>query len=258
MKINELHYSPFERGVKDLNSKDLECLRDVSEGWHIEYKREIPNPKTIAKSVSSFANTYGGWIFYGIGQRSDADPVAESFPGIDDADCEKKISSIKEAVKFHVSPSPFFEVFKIDGPNNIIGLGENRSIIGIFVPRSNTAPHIHSSGVIFSRVSDLSDPRPLNDRYLIDELFKRQEMLSEWYKRWQDRDPVFSNAEQEKCYFRFMLIADLSREKNDWRELNLSDLKKTLTKKDKKMPSIKFDAFYVSPSGFIAQQQGGG
>jgi len=42
----------------------LEILKEKYEGWYVEYKRQLPKNSAIAKSVTSFSNTYGGWLFY--------------------------------------------------------------------------------------------------------------------------------------------------------------------------------------------------
>jgi predicted HTH transcriptional regulator len=75
-------YSPFQKDFVQLDASDLTALRTVAEGWYVEYKREVPNASSIAKSVSAFANTYGGWLFYGIEEKSRDEPVAGAFPGI--------------------------------------------------------------------------------------------------------------------------------------------------------------------------------
>ena len=53
-------YNPFSKEIDQLDSGDLEKLRQVHEGWYVEYKAELPKAKAIAKAISAFANTYGG------------------------------------------------------------------------------------------------------------------------------------------------------------------------------------------------------
>ena len=54
-------YSPFDKALKDLLAADLANLKIVNEGWYVEYKSELVNARALAKAVSAFANTYGGW-----------------------------------------------------------------------------------------------------------------------------------------------------------------------------------------------------
>jgi predicted HTH transcriptional regulator len=77
-----LAYNPFNCDIDELTPDHLAVLRDTSEGWYIEYKREASKTRDIAKSLSAFANHYGGWIFYGIVGSDDGRNTAESFPGM--------------------------------------------------------------------------------------------------------------------------------------------------------------------------------
>src|SRR5580700_5309520 len=103
-------YSPFQKEIKDLGVEDLSVLRDIAEGWYVEYKREIPNAASIAKSVSAFANTYGGWLFYGVEQQSTGHPVAASFPGIARIEVDGALQRIRQAVADHMNPTTHFDI----------------------------------------------------------------------------------------------------------------------------------------------------
>ena len=72
-------YSLFAKPLADLNVADLSVLRYVPEGWYVEYKREVPSPKPLAKAVAAFANTYGGWLFLGIEESSEEPATAGAF-----------------------------------------------------------------------------------------------------------------------------------------------------------------------------------
>ena len=50
-------YSPFNKNIQEIQSADLKELKQSTEGWYIEYKREAPNASALAKSISAFANT---------------------------------------------------------------------------------------------------------------------------------------------------------------------------------------------------------
>ena len=77
-----ISYNPFKKEIQDLQATDLAVLLEVAEGWFIEYKQgEVP-PANIAKSLSAFANHYGGWVFYGIEEAADGSHQAGAFPGI--------------------------------------------------------------------------------------------------------------------------------------------------------------------------------
>lgn len=63
---------------------DLNTLIDneVKEGFYIEYKSDFQKPPKIAKSITSFANTYGGWYFIGIDDEEKTN-IAKSIAGFD-------------------------------------------------------------------------------------------------------------------------------------------------------------------------------
>jgi predicted HTH transcriptional regulator len=91
-------YSPFDKPFTDISAEDLVALTEATEGWYIEYKREVPKADAIAKSIAAFANTYGGWLFYGVEEKSKAEPVAGSFPGIDRADVDPSMQRMRQAI----------------------------------------------------------------------------------------------------------------------------------------------------------------
>jgi predicted HTH transcriptional regulator len=115
-------YSPFQKPISDLEAADLDVLKDVNEGWYVEYKREVSKAPDIAKSISAFANTYGGWLFYGIEEKSKSEPVAGSFPGVARAELDSALQRVRQAVATHVNPSPHFDTKLVWGPHDPIGL----------------------------------------------------------------------------------------------------------------------------------------
>jgi predicted HTH transcriptional regulator len=75
-------FSPFRRPIEDLTCADAAGLREIAEGWYVEYKRELPNARSAAKSLSALANQYGGWVVYGVIEKGDGSRTAGTFPGI--------------------------------------------------------------------------------------------------------------------------------------------------------------------------------
>ncbi|MBT3184600.1 MAG: ATP-binding protein [Nitrospina sp.] len=59
-------FNPFNKSFNEVQEGDLEILKELAEGWHVEYKREKTTPQKIAKSIASFANSHGGIYFLGI------------------------------------------------------------------------------------------------------------------------------------------------------------------------------------------------
>jgi hypothetical protein len=168
-----LRFNPFGKDFELLEAKDLEKLREVSEGWHIEYKEKVPDNKSIAKSLSAFANHHGGWLFYGIEESHDNQKVAGAFPGIEIGKLDGKILQIQETAKAHVDPPPYYYIKKLTGPCDDIGLSQNRGIIVVLIPPGPDTPYISSDGKIYRRIAESSDPKPETDRSVIDLLYER-------------------------------------------------------------------------------------
>jgi hypothetical protein len=246
-------YSPFSRTIRDLQTADLETLKQTSEGWYIEYKREIPNASAVAKSLSAFANTYGGWLFIGIEEESKENAVAGAFPGVAQDEIGAALQRVRKSAADLLNPSPHFETKVLMGPDSTVGLLESRAVICVWVPRSTTAPHVHKSGNIYRRVSDASEPKPENDRFVLDQLWQRGDDIRRRRKEWYDRDPEFSETEKLQPYARVMLIADRWAERNVWIEAEDDEIRAILGTTGG-VSSIPFDTVYTSSEGFVARQ----
>jgi hypothetical protein len=247
-------FNPFAKDLKTLVAADLSVLRDVPEGWYIEYKREVPNANSIAKSVSAFANTYGGWLFYGIEENSKEEPVAGSFPGIIRAEVDGALQRIRQAVASQLNPTPHFDCRVVWGDAEQETLAPDRGVICINVPWSPTAPHVHKSGQIYRRVSDGSEPRPENDRHVLHQLFHRGDDIRESYKRWVSRDPEFSKGEEKRPYLRLLFTADLWDDRGSWLDADINEIRQIMGRETGALGAVPFDTVYPSAKGFIARQ----
>ncbi len=250
-----MSYSPFESEFKDLKSDDLIALRTANEGWYIEYKREISKASTIAKSVSSFANTYGGWIFYGVEEKSKEDAVAGVFRGIKREDVDAALQCMRQAVAGHVNPAPHFNTKVLWGPAANVGLAEDRAVICVQVPRSMTAPHVHKSGQIYRRIADGSEPKAESDRFVLDQLWKRSDDLRKSYKKWVKRKPEFSEAEEELPYVRLLLVPDRWGDRAAWTEAPIEEIRSIFGNTTGLVSTLPFDNVYTAGNSFIARQR---
>ena len=91
-------YRPFSNDLAEVSGNDLERLRSVHEGWYVEYKQRLVTPRDLAKSLSSFANQYGGWLFLGIVEDGE-EHVAREFPGVPDSELSKVLETVKNSAK---------------------------------------------------------------------------------------------------------------------------------------------------------------
>jgi hypothetical protein len=246
-------YSPFPRQIHELDVADLAFLRQAAEGWYIEYKQQEVTASDTAKSLSAFANTYGGWLFFGVAEESKSNPVAGLFPGVPATDVDAILQRLRKSASDHVNPTPHFETRVLYGPYDAIGLPDGRAVICIWLPQSSAAPHVHKSGRIYRRVADSSEPRPENDRFTLDQLWKRKDLVKTFHEKWDERDPEFSEAERKLPYLRVMLIADPWLQRDLWLDADEEAIRATLNDPCAST-SIPFDAFYTSAEGFVARQ----
>ena len=200
-------YTPFEKDLPDISQDDLATLKNVHEGWYVEYKAELITPRALAKSLSSFANQLGGWIFFGVSENRESH-VAESFPGIADSDVPTALESIKNASKDLLSPDVFYSSRVFKGPIDSLGLQSSRSIIVVQVPEGVNSPYVHNDGRIYRRIADSSDPKPETDRSRLDMLTERGKQARSRLADRVTRIPVVSKGEENQCYIHIIIMSD--------------------------------------------------
>jgi hypothetical protein len=253
MQTIQNRYNPFETELAQIKVDDLGKLREVREGWYVEYKQQVPNASSVAKSISAFANAYGGWLFYGIGEKSKEDPVAGSFPGITREEADGYLQRIRQSAAQQLSPPPHFELKALWGPSEEIELPQDCAIICIWVPWSPKAPHVHKSGVIYRRVADSSEPAAENDRHFLGELFKRSDEIVSKFKAWVDEEPEFAEEEKHHPYLRLLLTTDPWSETDIWLGSSTKDIRKMFNPEGTRT-TLPFDAIHTTANGFVARQ----
>ena len=246
-------YSPFEKTFDQVTVDDLTALQSVAEGWYIEYKQQLAKAGSIAKSVSAFANTYGGWLFYGIVEKSKDDPVAGTFPGIDRAEADAALQSIRQGVANHVQPSPFFRAKALFGPSEALGLPEDRCIVMVQIPWGADAPFLHKEGRIYRRVGDGSEPKAENDRFVLDQLSTRATKITDRYAEWTNRELELSEAEEEAPYLRIFLIADFWEDHPELRPASLRSVR-DIMKNGGEAYSTTFETVHRTAGGIVCRQ----
>jgi hypothetical protein len=160
-------YNPFDKELDKLTYDDLRLLIDnqVQEGFYIEYKSDFPTNKKIAKSIASFANTYGGWLIIGVEDETNTN-IANDLVGIDLNANAAPLERIRSVVNEHLHTPPIFY-------SKIIRIDDDKGIIVILVPESFEAPHIMSNGVIYRRNGEQSTPIKETDRFTVDKIYNK-------------------------------------------------------------------------------------
>ncbi len=176
--------NPFGKPFSEIKEKDLEKLKEVAEGFYVEYKSQKPKSTSIAKAIASFANSYGGLFFIGI----DADKktnLATDFTGIED-----EVDIVRNAVQGNIKPFPYFDSYSIK-------LSNGKNVILAVVYEGKNTPYIHSNGRIYVRNGAGSDPVFEKDKYNLDRLFEKSEKQKKLINEFRKKEFSFSKAESE-------------------------------------------------------------
>ncbi|MGG3793885.1 ATP-binding protein [Pseudomonas paraversuta] len=250
------NFSPFKINIDELTTKDLSSLKEITEGWYIEYKSEVPKSEAIAKSIAAMANTYGGWIFYGVAEESKQNSVAGAFPGIAITAADTELQKIRQAVSIHLNSDCHFDVKILSGQCEEIGLNDGRCIICVAVPQSIEAPHIHSRGVIYRRVGDSSDPVAETDRHMIEKMFQRSESRIKEFENWISKNPELSDQEQDISFLRILIHPNLRGILTTDYPLSIENVKAALNKSKDRLSYIPFDTIHTSAQTIVARHCG--
>lgn len=189
----------------------------------------------------------------GIQEESKVNPVAGEFPGLPRDEVDSSLQRLRKSAVDHLNPAPHFETKVLWGPDSEVGLSEGRAVICAWIPQSSSAPHIHRAGQIYRRVSDASEPKAENDRFVLDQLWRRADDIKHTHKEWYDRDPEFSPQEKLQPYVRLMLIADRWAERDVGIDVD-DDQVRTALGNPSAVGGIPFDTVHTSSDGFIGRQ----
>lgn len=107
-----------------MNIHDVKILIEEGEGFELEFKRKVSSPLKIAKTMSSFANTSGGIILFGVDDDG-------TIVGIESEKTE--LDLIAESAEYYCDP-PVSVSIKIIPYNH-------RDLIVATVGESDTKPH---------------------------------------------------------------------------------------------------------------------
>jgi Schlafen, AlbA_2 len=247
-------YTPFQKDFKELKTGDLKVLKEVPEGWYVEYKRIFPGIKSAAKSLSAFANSYGGWLFYGIEEDATGKKVAGSFPGIPTTGIPLMEQQLQQAASTQVNPAPYYEVCILNGPDNELGLPKEHSVAVIRIPQGMNAPYLHGSGRIYRRVADASDPTHETDRHLLDLLWRRGHDTRKRFSKFVRTEPEISEAEKNTTYIKLFIFPDPWGERNLRTRSEFGEFSSLMSDATYESGGIPFDNIYSMSTGYVARQ----
>lgn len=105
---------------------------EMKESLTLDYKKELNKNNEIAKDISSFANTNGGKIIYGI---DEVDGLPNSINWIKSKNVKEKIESI---ILDNIQPEiRGYGIFEVKNPDNPI-----QALFIVDIPESIDAPHM--------------------------------------------------------------------------------------------------------------------
>lgn len=186
-------FDPFDKQMNELTREDLDSLiqKEVAEGYWVEYKSSFQENRKVAKSISSFANTYGGWYFIGIEAKNS---VASKIVGVSLKEIRDPVDKLREIVKSHIDPTPVFyhKTIQLDEPDKVV--------VVVHIPDNQETPFIVSDGRIYRRVGDSSEPVLENNRYAIDRLVDEGKNLAKEFEEFCQDDRTFSKAEEGQSW----------------------------------------------------------
>ena len=148
-----MYYTPFYKDNKpiefyNIEYSDLTILKEITEGFSVEYKSEYTPTvinKKIPQSIASFSNDRGGWLFVGVsndGQLLDIEkPTGDIY------------ESICQSISSKVFPFPKFVARFIENPDR-----QSYGIIVCQIFRGVDKPYVFD-GTIYVRVGNINSPQ---------------------------------------------------------------------------------------------------
>ena len=196
--------SIFVKPINEIEFKDVKafCDEQIEENRRLEYKRTFSSKeenKQIAKEISAFANTHGGIILVGVGEK-DRKPKLP-IDGIDYVKgLNEKVTSI--ALK-NIYPPVFPEIKVCRFGNN-----HEKAVVVIRVQESDETPHtVEETKGIYVRVDSQNEP----DRAPFEEiewLMNRREKAVENRERLLRRaEERFDNQPRRKNFKAFQCVS---------------------------------------------------
>lgn len=179
------------------NIKELETL-ELGEGFKIDYKVDFESVKNeLGKYVSSFANTEGGWIFFGV----DKNPIK-----IVNIPKEKKdysqiiVSLLKSQCGDNI---PQFEAKFIKDPND-----SSAGVLALYCYKDINPPYLYR-GKVYIRNGSNIEPQEINSPLLLNNLYNRKDFYDKDFEEFCIRSiyaPTYRKNGYEKKHIPMLNI----------------------------------------------------
>ncbi len=140
--------------LADMSPGDLDRMLELDESLFVEHKGDLGDESNygLAKAISAFANTLGGWLLLGV---ANGKPHGSTATWASRGDGPTLVDSVRDRLRGEVDPLPAFEARVIDHPEGPVGV--------VRVYESADTPHVTlQSGSVFVREvagdADVSHP----------------------------------------------------------------------------------------------------
>ncbi|WP_455820388.1 AlbA family DNA-binding domain-containing protein [Pseudomonas cerasi] len=236
----------YKRDLADISELDLNEIGGLEEGWFVEFKSTPPDNIKIAKSMSSFANAYGGVLIFGVIEEQKTRKV-KSIEGFEKNEADKIILRVRESVDSHVTPCPYYDIKSI--PNGVDNQGVDRFIVWVKVPKGDNGPYLHSSGCIYTRKGDSSFPIPLTDLGLLERMWRDTES-----QRMKIKDRIeYLHSLLPESYPRIEIFVVEEENHNDDYYLDFHEFKDLALSPFEDNKDSNYNNVYSLDSSFVAQ-----
>lgn len=195
-----LKFNPFSVAFDEVQEEHLNELisNSIAEGWFIEFKSNFTDSEKLAKSISSFANSQGGWYFIGI-QSNSKNNIAENISGLEIKKDENLIDRINNQLTGNISPKPYFDI-------KIVELHSKKCVIIVRVEEGIEPPYVTGSGKIYQRENNSSNP--ISDRYVLEKLYEKSAFNNNKVERFTriDYAETKGQGESDQAYLEMYLF----------------------------------------------------
>jgi len=174
----------INKPITALTAEDLAALvtDQAEEGRNLDFKRELPGSSEkdkmeLCADVSSFANTGGGYLLFGVDETGGA---ASGIPGLPSVDVDAAILRLEQILTAGIDPP-------VPGiASQRIPTVDGESVIAVHIPRSWRAPHLVKHGGSFRMYARTSRGKQPLDAQEIRRTFESTGNAVEAIRRWRD------------------------------------------------------------------------
>ena len=169
------------------------CEQGISEGVNLDYKRDFP--KSLEKTISAFANTFGGMIIIGV-EDEDSKPK-RPFVGIKYK--QKLEERVWNIILDNIYP-PLFPEIRVCPPK------KNKTFVIIRVPQSSDTPHaIYNNTDVYIRTGNRNKPEDIateeKREWLRNRRRKSEELRERLYKRAEEKYQNICKSEKVEAEY---------------------------------------------------------